>query len=275
MKTKIITIQIGILFLSSILLLAQDKKSMKEKINKIEGDVNKIVITSDKDEVTFTGDEAKKIFKRIKSPKIKKHIKWISDDENEIEVDGDEVLIFKSDDGEKHTIKHKGHGNKMLMFMDEDDFEGTKTVEVEVDEKNGEKNITVTTTENGEEKVETFEGEKADQYLENMGHHGDMIIDIDTDVKGDSKHVWVMNKPAKMKDIDKKVEVKMENDIKTVTVTTTEDGENTVKVYTGKEADELLKKLEKEDKIKVEEKIIDGKKHKKIIIKEIEEEDLD
>ena len=274
MKTKIITIQIGILFLFSILLLAQDKKSMKEKIDNIEGDVSKIVITSDKGEVTFIGDEAEALFKKIKSPKMEKHIKWISDSNEEFEIEGDDVLIFKSDDGEKHIIKHKGKGNKMMMFMD-DDFEGTKTVEVEVEEKNGEKNVTVTTTENGEEKVETFVGEKADEYLEKMEHEGEMIIDIDSDVKGDSKYVRIKNKHAKMKDIDKKVEVKMENDVKTVTVTTSEDGEETVKVYTGKDADEFLQKLEKEDKMSVEEKIIDGKKHKKIIIREIEEEDLD
>jgi hypothetical protein len=276
MKTKIIKIQIGILFLFSILLLAQDKKSMKEKINNIEGDVSKIVITSDKGELTFEGDEAQKIFKRIKSPKMEKHIKWISDDNHEI--DGDDVLIFKSEDGKKHIIKHKGKGDKMMMFMN-DDFEGKKTIEVEIeddsDESEGEKTVTVTTVENGEKKVETYKGKKADEYLDKMEDVGEIIIDIDTDIKGDSKHVWVMNKPAKMKDIDKKIEVKLENDIKTVTVTTTEEGEEKVKVYTGKEADEFLKKLEKEDKMKVEEKIIDGKKYKKIIIKEIEEEDLD
>ncbi len=278
MKARIITIQIGILFLFSILLFAQDKKSLTEKINNIDGEVSKIVITSDKVEQTFTGDEAKKLFKRIKSPKMEKHIKWISDDDHEIEIDGDDVLIFISEDGEKHIIKHKGHGNKMMMFMN-DDFEGTKTIEVEIeddsDESGGEKTVTVTTVENGEKKVETYKGKEADEYLDKMEDEGEMIIDIDTDVKGDSKHVWVMDKPGKMKNIDKKVEVKMENDVKTVTVTTTEDGEETVKVYTGKEADEFLTKLEKEDKMKVEEKIIDGKKHKKIIIKEIEEEDLD
>ena len=278
MKTKIITIQIGILFLFSILLLAQDKKSMKEKINNIEGDVTKIVITSDKGELTFEGDEAQKIFKRIKSPKMEKHIKWISDSDDEFEIDGDDVLIFKSEDGKKHIIKHKGKGDKMMMFMN-DDFEGKKTIEVEIeddsDESGGEKTVTVTTVENGEKKVETYKGKEADEYLDKMEDEGEIIIDIDTDINGDSKHVWVMNKPGKMKDIDKKVEVKMENDIKTVTVTTTEDGEETVKVYTGKDADEFLQKLEKEDKMSVEEKIIDGKKHKKIIIKEIEEEDLD
>ena len=278
MKARIITMQMGILFLFSILLFAQDKKSINEKINNLEGDVNKIVITSDKGELTFEGDEAQKIFKRIKSPKMEKHIKWISDDDHEIEIDGDDVMIFKSEDGKKHIIKHKGKGDKMMMFMN-DDFEGKKTVEVEIEEdadENGEgKTVTVTTVENGEKKVETYKGKEADEYLDNMEDEGEIIIDIDTDINGDSKHVWVMDKPGKMKDIEKKVEVKVENDVKTVTVTTIKDGEETVKVYTGKEADEFLEKLEKEDKMRIEEKIIDGKKHKKIIIKEIEKEDLD
>ncbi len=83
MRTKILTIQIFILFLSVTLINAQKDNSVKDKLNNIKGEVNKIVISTDKGDVTFEGEDAEKIFKKIKSDKIKR-LEWISEDGEDI-----------------------------------------------------------------------------------------------------------------------------------------------------------------------------------------------
>ncbi|MCB9249917.1 MAG: hypothetical protein H6613_15865 [Ignavibacteriales bacterium] len=267
MKTKSLTISLILFFLATNFISGQDNKSTKDKLDKIKGDVSKIVITSNSGDVVFEGEEAQQLFKKIKSKKLH----WISEGDDDIDIDGENVMIFKSEDGEKHIIKHKGHGNKMMMFMNDDDKDH-KIITVDLEDENGEKTLTVTTTENGEEKIETFKGKEADEQIEKMNKEGDVQIEIitDDDVDSKQKHVWVGDM---LSDVEKKVEVKIDNDEKVVTVTTKEDGKEKVNVYKGKEADEYLEKMEKEDKMIIKEKIIDGKKHKKIIIKEIEKEE--
>ncbi len=271
MKTKSLTITLILLFLAANFLSAQENKSIKDKLSKIKSEATKIVISTSEGDVTFEGEEANQLLKKFHAKTIEKKVHWISDDDVDFDIDGDNVMVFKSENGEKHIIKHKGHGNKMLMFMDEDDnHEGMKKIKVNVEDENGEKTITVTTTENGEEKVETYKGKEADEYIEKMNKKGEMIIEIESDEDGEADNIWV---GKGTKNIEKKVEVKIENDVKTVTVKTKKDGEEKVETYQGKEADEYLEKMESEDKMTIEEKSIDGKKHKKIIIKEIEKEE--
>ena len=265
MKTKSLTISLILFFLAANFISGQDNKSTKDKLDKIKGDVSKIVITSNSGDVVFEGEEAQQLFKKIKSTKLH----WISEGDDDIDIDGENVIIFKSEDGEKHIIKHKGHGNKMMMFMNDDDKDH-KIITVDLEDENGEKTLTVTTTENGEEKVETFKGKEADEQIEKMNKEGAVHIEIISDDDGDTKNVWVGDMHG---DVEKKVEVKIENDEKVVTVTTKENGEEKVKIYKGKEAEEYLEKMEKEDKMIIKQKIIDGKKHKKIILKEIEKEE--
>ncbi len=56
--------------------------------------------------------------------------------------------------------------------------------------------------------------------------------------------------------IQKRVEIKMDGDEKIITETTTKDGKDEVKTYKGKEADEFLKSIEKENGCKTMKKII-------------------
>ena len=193
MRTKILTIQIFILFLSATLVMAQKDNSLNDKLNNIKGEVNKIVISTDKGDVTFEGDDAKKIFKNMKANKVKK-IKWISEDGEDIDVDGENVMIFKSDKGGKHIIKEFKDADNVIIMKhgDDEDFdiiEDGKTVKVEVEEENGEKKVTVTTNEDGDEKVETFEGKEADEYLDKMESEHEMIIDVDVD--SDEDNIWI------------------------------------------------------------------------------------
>ena len=279
MKAKLFTIQIFFLFLASTFLMAQKDNSVKDKLNNIEGEVNKIVISTDKGDVTFEGEDAEKIFKKMKSDKIKK-LKWISEDGGDLDIDDEDVMIFKSGKGRKHIIKEFSDAENVIIMKhgDDEDFdilEDGKTVKVsvEVDDENGEKKVTVTTNEDGEEKVETFVGNEADEYLEKMEGEHDMLIEVDVDVDSDDDNVWI-HKIDDGDNIEKDVKIEINDGVKKITETTTENGEKSVKVYEGEEAEKYLKENnENEKRIRIKHKMKDGKKHKKIIIKEIKEEE--
>lgn len=278
------------------------KKSAKEKLGKIEGDVSSIIIKTDDGEVEFTGEEAEHLFKKMKANKI-----WVS------ASPGEEIIEIKHDDidheGDMIFIKkkHKGDFNWTGAMELLDDDGTSKKIDVHIED--GEKKVTVTSTKDGEESVETYEGEEADKFIEDMKKehgmmfHGDDVIHIDAhaDVLKEGDDVFtikkIKDKDGKVtvhvttggddenvfiheggdhdlhwvtEDIDgdmkKEVEVEVKDGVKTVTVTTTEDGEEKVQVYTGDEADEYLAKMRKENK--------ELKKMKKIMI-EIEEEEHD
>ena len=141
---------------------------------------------------------------------------------------------------------------------------------MEVNEDNGEKTVTVKTKENGEEKVETYKGKEAEEYLKKMEKDNEMIIDVEFD--SDEDFNWVSS-DSDSNQIEKRVEVKIEDGKKKVTVTTTKNGEDKVEVFEGDEADKFLKSEKDGHKVILKEKMLDGKKYKKIIIKEIEEEE--
>ena len=275
MRTKILAIQIFILILSATFIMAQKDNSVNDKLNNIKGEVNKIVISTDKGDVTFEGEDAKEILKKIKSHKIKK-IQWISEDGEDIDIDGENVMIFKSGKGEKHIIKEFKDADNVLIMKHGDDenfdlIENGTTIKVEVQDEDGKKIVTVTTNEDGEERVETFEGKKADEYLDKMEKEHEMIIDVDVD--SDDNHVWVKKLGDENK-TEKDVKIEIKDGVKKITETTTENGEKKVKVYEGDEAEKYLKENNENDKhIMIEHKMKDGSKHKKVIIKEkIEEE---
>jgi len=91
------------------------------------------------------------------------------------------------------------------------------------------------------------------------------------EMDSDNLH-WVSETDGKK--IKKEINVEVNDGVKTVTVTTTEDGEEKVEVYTGDEADEYLKKMKhgKKMKIHVSEDGDKKMKRKMIIIKEIDED---
>ena len=117
--------------------------------------------------------------------------------------DGNEnVEVYEGAEAEKFLEK-ESKGSKKLMFIsegndmttvavDSDDLhwisegahkEVMKKVNVEVED--GVTKLTITTTEDGKEKVEVFEGEEAEAYIEKMDHGKKMKIHISED--GDKK----------------------------------------------------------------------------------------
>ena len=161
--------------LFSTLLFAQD---LNEKMKDIDGKVNKITITTDKDEYTFEGDDAFRLFKKMKSSG--NSFVWHSGDK-----DGKKNIVFLDSDNEEHHIEVFGDNDEDVIIISEDsegEMDGMhKKVKVEIED--GNKKVTVTTKENGEEKTEVYEGDEADEYIEKMKekYHGDMEIFIEKD----------------------------------------------------------------------------------------------
>lgn len=122
--------------------------------------------------------------------------------------------------------------------------------EVKMEEKNGEKTLTITSIENGIRTEEVYKGEEAQQKLDElMANHGEL----------DDKQ-------------KERIEVKMEEigGKKILTVETTKNGEKTVEKFEGLEAEKKLKELggnlEEVEPTGSDVKVI--KKEKKVLKKE-------
>ena len=177
-----------IILLSSLTFVtfnfAQEK--LKDKIEKIDGSVEKIVITSDGKEYSFDGKEADELFQKIKRGKSH-NLSWTLADTEE----GEEKVIIINSDGDEKVIEIESEGDDNIIIKTDKDFdkdiEGIrKKVKVEVEDDN--KKVTVTTTENGEEKTEVYEGKDADEYIEKMKSEND-DLNISINKKEDGKKV--------------------------------------------------------------------------------------
>jgi len=184
--TKTYLAFLPIFFLFGILNYAQE--DLKDKVKKIEGDINKVTITAGGEEYTFEGDEAKVLFKKMSSGFSKSHsFTWSTDDCEFEHHDG--KLIFIDEDGNKKVIEISEDGDEDIdIYISRDakmdDHHGIeKKVKVEIED--GNKKVTVTTKENGEKKTEVYEGEEAEEYLDKMKseHGNEMLIEINEDGK--------------------------------------------------------------------------------------------
>ena len=174
------------LFLLSFILAALTSLSIAQSgtdkmLKDINGKVDEIVIKSEGKTYTFSGDEAEKLFSAMKDDKKIKSFSFTTKDGK----------IFNGDSLHKKIIVKKlndesDSDDDVLVFIDEDDsqFDGnTKMVEkrVIVSENDGEKIVKITTTEEGKENIEVFEGKVAEEYLEKM--KSDKEIEVNVDIK--------------------------------------------------------------------------------------------
>jgi len=143
---------------------------------------------------------------------------------------------------------HKGDF-KWTGSMAEGDVDGTMK-KIKVEDEDGVKKVTVTTTKDGEESVETYEGEEADKFLESMdkkhgmAFHGDEIINLSSEdiIKSGDDDVYIIKK---FKDKDGNIKIN---------VTTGEDGEH---VFIHKDSDHDLEWITED---------VDGKMKKEVIV---------
>ena len=96
--------------------LAQEK--LKDKINKIEGPVEKIVITSNGKDYTFQGDEAKKLFDKIKKGSSHNFV-WTTSDSTE----GKENVYIIKTDGDDKEIEIESEGENKIIIKTDKDFD--------------------------------------------------------------------------------------------------------------------------------------------------------
>ena len=180
-KNLALTGFITLIFIAN--LNAQEK--LNEKIKKIDGTVDKITITSDGKEYIFEGAEAEKLFKKMKSNKSQSFVWNSSDDSTKkkviiLDADSDEDMIEVESRAENVVIIKTGGD------LDEVSDGIQKKVKVEVED--GNKTVTVTTKENGEEKTEVYSGKEADEYIEKMKAEN-KDFDISIESKADGKKV--------------------------------------------------------------------------------------
>ena len=158
--------------------LAQN--DLEDEINKINGSVDKIIITSDGKEYIFEGNDAEKLFKKMKSNKSHSFV-WNTSDDDAAKK---KVIILDADD-EDAMIEIESEDYNVFIIKTDRDFDSLSngiTKKVKVEMENGDKKVTVTTKENGEEKTEVYEGKEADEYLEKMkSENDDLNIMIEKD----------------------------------------------------------------------------------------------
>ncbi len=233
---------------AAINLSAQNKKdnSWKSKLKQVKGDVQKIVITTEDGETTFEGQAAKEMLKRIKrESKREMKVEFIGDDDS----DGENVYVIKVDydeDGEHHL----GKDLVWVTESDDDSLNASTKMKINVEVENGEKEVTVTTTKDGKEYVKTYKGKEADEFLKK---HNGKNFNIQMMGKGKHGNTFFFNKKNNKKGhklwiqsdddsdgINKNVEVEKKDGKLKVTVTTTKNGEEDVKVYEGEDAEKYL-----------------------------------
>jgi len=177
---------------------AQEK--LKDKISKIDGSIDKIVITADGKDYSFEGNEAQELFNKIKKNTSHNFTLTTSDS-----ISGKEKVIIVTSDGDDKVIEIESTGgNNIIIKTDkdiDDDINGIKN-KVKIEVENGNKKVTVTTTENGEKKTEVYQGKEADEYIEKMKSENDdfdILIDIDNDGKKVKKIIIETEKEEKNK----------------------------------------------------------------------------
>lgn len=223
-----------IIIISTNFILAQETNN---KLDNLKGEVTRITVETTEGEVEITGDEAKQMLSKMKK-KSKSN------------------FVFLNEDGETKEI----------------------TVDVEVEETGGEKVVIIKKNIDGIETIEEYKGEAAEKHILKMKDgHGMKFISEDGDVHvivkdDDEDLVWVSENDENM--TKKEVKVEVVDGVKKVTVTTTEDGEVTTKVYEGDEADMILLDMDHGSEQVFISK--DGQKtviKKKVIIEEEHEEE--
>lgn len=182
MKLKFTFIILSFFFLLTNVQSTMAQKDLEDKINQIVGGADKIIISSDGKEYTFEGSDAEKLFKKMKSNNSQTFI-W-----NTSEDSKNKKVIILDADGDEDAIEVESEDENVFIIKtgkDLDDMDEAMSKKVKVEIEDGNKKVTVTTKENGEEKTEVYEGKEADEYIEQMkAENKDFNISIDENKDG-------------------------------------------------------------------------------------------
>lgn len=157
MFSKLVTTFIFLAFV--ITVNAQSDSDIYNKLKNLDSEAEKVTINVDGEEVEFEGKEAQLLLRRLKMiSKINLDVFWTNEDEEVTDLLKEENITIKIFDEEDDAD---------VLFFSEDmiNEEGVVKKKIEIDDKEGDKTVTVTTVENGEKSTETFTGEEAEEYL--------------------------------------------------------------------------------------------------------------
>ena len=194
----------------------------KEKLDNLKGDITKITIETEDGSAEITGEDAVLLFKKMRA---KQNIM---------------IKNLKHDDNKKHK--------NMILWKDKNDDGNIKIdVDVDINDSDSGKVIIIKKNIDGKELIEEYKGEEADKFLKShsIGNGNMEFLSEDGELKiimgMDSDEVdWVSKGDSA--EVMKKIEVNIEDGVKKVTVTTTENGDEKVEVYEGEKADKFLEK---------------------------------
>jgi len=185
MRLKFATFFITLLFSTIVSNSGFAQNDLNDELKKIDGTVDKITITANGQDYTFEGSDAEALFKKMKSSKNQNFVWNTTNDSNK-----KKVIILNSDGDEDAIEVESGDENVFIIKTGEDldEMDGGMSKKVKVEIENGEKKVTVTTKENGEETTEVYEGKEADEYIEKLKSDND-DFDIQIDSGKDGKKV--------------------------------------------------------------------------------------
>ena len=163
-----------LLTLAATLLIIPDitsQEKLDDKIGKIDGAIEKITITADGNEYVFEGADAEILFKKIKRNQVQSFV-WNSSDDSV-----KKIIILDATSSDDDIEVENGNENVLIIKTDKDldDIDDGITKKINVVVEDGNKKVSVTTKENGEEKTEVYEGKEADEYLEKMDAESDEL----------------------------------------------------------------------------------------------------
>lgn len=142
----------------------------------IKGKVDEIIIKSEGKEYNFKGNDAESLFQAMKQDDIFKQFKFFENDDH----------FFSSDSLMEKFFNRFKEKNKNDNFLDisirndnPDSLDNDLIIEKRIVANNdsGKKSVKVITKENGQEKIQIYEGKAADQYLEKTGNENFRDID--------------------------------------------------------------------------------------------------
>jgi hypothetical protein len=170
-KSKFIAL-LTIIFLAlfSLAISAQEKEKPKSKMDQLKGKVEKITVKVDGKDVVFEGKEAEKLAKQLRG---QKRIEIVTDDGEDIIGDSYSTMF---------RTKHRDNDYSFNVNSDDDNRK------IKVEDKDGEKTVTVTTKKDGKEETKTYKGEDAEKFLkdEKGNEHFKFIISDDGDMPHES-----------------------------------------------------------------------------------------
>lgn len=257
-----IILVVAIASLLTLTLRAQSEKTAVEKLKELKGEVQKIIVKTDDGEVIIEGKDAKTLLKKMKGNSY-----------------GTFDILFKDGDAAGNVFITKP--NKRFIWRDNDGEEGNLIVVKDILKEDGEhisishkdanlKVVVEKEDEDGNITKETYEGEEAEEYLEENSFE---ILDDDGDFdleyligsklkrknnvkffgnnaqfnvlksEGDGSKVKVIELVEESKDggtIVKSITIDDNGEPKITIVTTDENGEETTETLEGEEAEEYL-----------------------------------